>query len=82
MADIAKRRPIDWLIGAVAVGMSYYHLDIAYTGGYEPMSQRALSYMFGVTLIFLIGISEDRGWRTWASGIFPLLALLSVGYPV
>ncbi|HBK80062.1 MAG TPA: permease [Nitrospinae bacterium] len=82
MADIAKRRPIDWLIGAVAVGMSYYHLDIAYTGGYEPMSQRALSYMFGVTLIFLIGISEDRGWRTWASGIFLLLALLSVGYPV
>ncbi|MAE05828.1 MAG: permease [Nitrospinae bacterium] len=82
MADIAKRRPIDWLIAAVAVGMSYYHLDIAYTGGYEPMFQRTLSYMFGVALIFLLRFPEEKGWRAWASGLFLVMALLSIGYPV
>ncbi len=83
MNESARRGPLEWLIFVVAVAMSAYHIQIAYTGGYEPLFQRALSYLFGLTLIFLMyRRPAGGGWRA-AIVVAPiLLAVVSAFYPI
>lgn len=72
--DRAKRWTwLDWVIAAIAIAMSLYHVWIAYSGGYEPVYQRSTSYMFGLTLIFLIYVPED-GWRRYLGFALAVLA--------
>lgn len=83
MSESARRGPLEWLIFAIAVAMSAYHLQIAYTGGYEPLYQRALSYLFGLTLIFLVYRRPvGGGWRAAVVVATILLALASTAYPI
>ncbi len=82
MSDERARTPLDWLVLVIAVGMSVYHIHVAYTGGYEPLYQRALSYLFGMTLIFIIYRKPaGGGWRAVVSTAVLLLAVVSIAYP-
>ena len=84
MNDYAKKGPRDYLITIIAVGMSLYHLNIAFTGGYEPLFQRSLSLLFALVLIFLIYLRPvpalGRHLNAALAGALVLLAILSVGY--
>lgn len=83
MNDIKERTPLDWLVLAIAVGMSWFHIQVAYTGGYEPLSQRALSYLFGMTLIFIVYRKPAAGgWRAVVAAATCLLAVASISYPI
>ena len=52
--NLRKRSPLEHVIFFMAVLMSVFHVQVAYSGGYEPIFQRALSFLFGMILIFLI----------------------------
>ena len=83
MIDDRERTPLDWLVLAIAVGMSVFHIQVAYTGGYEPLYQRALSYLFGMALIFIVyRRPAGGGWRAAAAAAVFLLAVASVAYPI
>jgi len=83
MTKGAKRGPLDYVIFVIAVAMSAYHIQIAYTGGYEPLFQRALSYLFGLTLIFLVyRRPSGGGWGAILAPIPILLAAVSAYYPI
>ena len=63
--------------------MSVYHLMIAYNGGYEPLYQRTLTYIFGLSLIFLVyPVNRPAPQRFIIDGVLFVLAIISVGYPV
>lgn len=83
MNDNNGRTPLDWLVLAIAVGMSVYHIQIAYTGGYEPLYQRALSYLFGMSLIFIVYRKPaGGGWRAVVTAAICLLTVASISYPI
>ncbi len=83
MNEEGKRGPLDYVIFVIAVAMSAYHVLIGYTGGYEPLFQRALSYLFGLVLIFLIYRKPSGGgWKPVLVGIPVLLAAVSAYYPI
>ncbi len=83
MSDMKERTPLDWLVLAVAVSMSVFHIQVAYTGGYEPLYQRALSYLFGMTLIFIIYRKPaGGGWRAVVAAAVCLLVVVSIAYPI
>ena len=83
MSDVQERTPLDWLVLAIAVGMSVFHIQVAYTGGYEPLYQRAFSYLFGMSLIFIIHRKPaGGGWRAVVSAAVCLLAVASIAYPI
>ena len=69
---------------AFGVAMSIYHIHIAYSGGYEPMYQRCVSYLFAVTMIYLIhpgrAAAKGRpgGVILWVGTL--VLAVASVGW--
>ncbi len=81
---IDKRRTLlDWLVLAIAVGMSVFHIQVAYTGGYEPLYQRTLSYLFGMSLIFIVYRKPmGRGWRAAMAVAIFFLAVASIAYPI
>ena len=71
------------LITLIAVGMSLFHLNIAWTGGYEFVFQRALSFLFGVALVFLVYRHGERTlWSKLWTAVLSVLTLLALGYPV
>ena len=71
------------LISLVAVGMSVYHLNIAWTGGYEFVFQRSLSFLFGMALVFLVYRHSDNTiWGKLGTAALFILTLLAIGYPV
>ncbi len=83
MSDDKERTPLDWLVLAIAVAMSVFHIQVAYTGGYEPLYQRALSYLFGMALIFIVyGRPAGGGWRAALAAAVFLLAVVSIAYPI
>ncbi len=45
---------IDYAITLIAIGMSVWHIHLAFTGGYESTFQRSVTYLFGLPLIFLV----------------------------
>jgi len=83
MSQDAKRGPLGYVVLVIGVAMSAYHVQIAYTGGYEPLFQRALSYLFGLTLIFILHRRPTGGgWGAVLAAIPILLAVVSAGYPI
>lgn len=77
------RTPLDWIILLLGVGMSLYHIHIAYTGGYEPQYQRGVSYLFAMAMIYLI-FRRPVGKGAWGAivvGFTFLLAVVSTGFP-
>ena len=93
--NLKTRSPLEHVIFIIAVMMSIFHVQVAYSGGYEPIYQRALSYLFGMTLIFLtfqIGKSKkgetDSVFGRKTSPFFYIsisllvLVILSIGYPI
>ena len=78
--DRAKRwTALDLLIAAIAIAMSLYHIWIAYSGGYEPVYQRSMSYFYGLTLIFLIYVPES-GWRRYLGFALAVVAAVVLYY--
>ncbi|MFC1491038.1 TRAP transporter permease [Nitrospinota bacterium] len=73
-----------YLVMALAVAMSIYHLYIAYAGAFEPLFQRSLSYLFVAALIFLLyrgPVEEKKGvWGPILAGAAFLLAVTPVGW--
>jgi TRAP transporter 4TM/12TM fusion protein len=70
-----------YLVTAIAVAMSIYHLNIAYTGGYEFVFQRSLAFLFGMSLIFLTSQTNNLISKSVSFFLF-LLTIISIGYPV
>jgi TRAP transporter 4TM/12TM fusion protein len=80
--DRARSRTwLDYVIAALAIAMSAYHIWIAYSGGYEPIYQRSLSYFFGLTLIFLVYAPSD-GWRRYFSIVLAVISAVVLLYTV
>ena len=78
----SKNISFKFLITAIAVSMSLYHINIAYTGGYEFVFQRSIAYLFGVSLIFLSYGERERSFRKKILAIFLfILSLIVLGYP-
>jgi TRAP transporter 4TM/12TM fusion protein len=83
MTDKTDHWSLQYLITALAVGMSIWHIVIAYTGGYELIFQRGTSYLFGLTLIFLVFRGKERGkYNGLITAVLVGSVVLSIGYPV
>ena len=83
MTDKSEHWAVSTLITIIAVGMSLYHLNIAWTGGYEFVFQRSLSFLFGVVLVILVYRPKDGSIFSNASTVILfVLAILAIGYPV
>ncbi|MCG8509932.1 MAG: hypothetical protein MI741_11960, partial [Rhodospirillales bacterium] len=67
-----ERNLVDWLISIIAVGMALWHIHIAFTGGYESTFQRTVTYLFGMSLVFLVVRDRnEKGWRlAWSVFLF------------
>ena len=72
---------LDILVAAIAIAMSIFHIRIAYTGGFEPIFQRSMSYAFGLTLIFLV-YAPESGWRRYLSFALAILSVVVLAYTV
>lgn len=74
---------LDWFVTIVAVGMSIWHIHLAFTGGYESTFQRAVTYSFGLPLVFLLFRNHDeKGWRLGVSIGLYTLTLAAFLYPI
>ena len=84
MEGTPGKRLLGYFITALGVAMSLYHLNIAYTGGYETFLQRGLSLLFALAMIFLIYQRPVPLFGRTANIIFSgatfLLAVASVGW--
>jgi len=77
------RNLIDWLISVIAVGMAVWHIHIAYTGGYESTFQRTVTYLFGMSLVFLVFRDRhEKGWRLAISVILFFATVAALSYPI
>ena len=70
-ASIALR----WLINAVAIAMSLYHMYVAAFGPPEAIIFRGTHLLFALTLVFLLYPVKPRGAAAWRSIDLVLLAL-------
>jgi hypothetical protein len=76
---IKERTPLEYVVLALAVAMSVWHLEIAYTGGHEGLFQRTVTYLMGFAMIFIVYRSPKGGlWQNIVSGIIFTLAISSV----
>jgi TRAP transporter 4TM/12TM fusion protein len=77
------RTPLEWIILLLGVGMSVFHIHIAYSGGYEDQYQRGVSYLFGMAMIYLIYRRPvvKGPWGYVIVGVTFLLAVTSTGFP-
>jgi TRAP transporter 4TM/12TM fusion protein len=66
-----------WLINAVAIAMSLYHMYVAAFGPPEAIIFRGTHLLFALTLVFLLYPLKPRGAAAWRSID---LALLALGY--
>lgn len=84
MSDTKEKGFIGYVLTLLGVGMSLYHLNIAYTGGYETFFQRGLSLLFALAMIFIIYSRPvqflGRAGNTIFSAVIFLLAVSSVGW--
>jgi len=64
-----------WLINAVAVAMSLYHMYVAAFGPPEAIIFRGTHLLFALTLVFLLYPLRPRGALGWRSADLLLLAL-------
>lgn len=78
-----ERNLVDWLISIIAVGMALWHIHIAYTGGYESTFQRTVTYLFGMSLVFLVFRDRnEKGWRLAVSVILFFATVAALSYPI
>ncbi len=78
-----ERNMVDWLISIIAVGMALWHIHIAYTGGYESTFQRTVTYLFGMSLVFLVFRDRnEKGWRLAVSVILFFATVAALSYPI
>ncbi len=64
-----------WLINAVAIAMSLYHMYVAAFGPPEAIIFRGTHLLFALTLVFLLYPIKPRGAPAWRSVDLLLLAL-------
>ena len=64
-----------WLINAVAIAMSLYHMYVAAFGPPEAIIFRGTHLLFALTLVFLLYPVKPRGAAAWRSIDLVLLAL-------
>jgi TRAP transporter 4TM/12TM fusion protein len=64
-----------WLINAVAIAMSLYHMYVAAFGPPEAIIFRGTHLLFALTLVFLLYPLKPRGAAAWRSIDLVLLAL-------
>jgi TRAP transporter 4TM/12TM fusion protein len=64
-----------WLINAVAIAMSLYHMYVAAFGPPEAIIFRGTHLLFALTLVFLLYPLRPRGAPAWRSVDLLLLAL-------
>ena len=64
-----------WLINAIAVAMSLYHMYVAAFGPPEAIIFRGTHLLFALTLVFLLYPLKPRGPAAWRSVDLVLLAL-------
>ena len=77
------RKFLDWIIMVLAIGMALWHLDLALFGGYENTLQRATTYLFGMTLVFLVFRDRDeKGWLFAWSMFLVILVAAALSYPL
>ena len=82
MVSETKNPALKALITVIAVGMSLYHLNIAWTGGYEFVFQRSLSFLFGVILVLLVYRHEEKTiLGKLGTGTLCVLTVFALGYP-
>ena len=82
MVSETKNTALKALITVIAVGMSLYHLNIAWTGGYEFVFQRSLSFLFGVILVLLVYRHEEKTiFGKLGTGALCVLTVFALGYP-
>ncbi|MEO8566242.1 MAG: TRAP transporter permease [Betaproteobacteria bacterium] len=66
---------VRWLINAVAVAMSLYHMYVAAFGPPEAIIFRGTHLLFALTLVFLLYPIKPRGAPGWRAADLLLLAL-------
>ena len=82
MVSEIKNPALKALITVIAVGMSLYHLNIAWTGGYEFVFQRSLSFLFGVILVLLVYRHKEKTiLGKLGTGTLCVLTVFALGYP-
>jgi len=64
-----------WLINAVAIAMSLYHMYVAAFGPPEAIIFRGTHLLFALTLVFLLYPMKPRGAPGWRAADLLLLAL-------
>jgi TRAP transporter 4TM/12TM fusion protein len=64
-----------WLINAIAIAMSLYHMYVAAFGPPEAIIFRGTHLLFALTLVFLLYPLKPRGALAWRSADLLLLAL-------
>ena len=64
-----------WLINAVAIAMSLYHMYVAAFGPPEAIVFRGTHLLFALTLVFLLYPMKPRGAPGWRAADLLLLAL-------
>lgn len=64
-----------WLVNAIAVAMSLYHMYVAAFGPPEAIIFRGTHLLFALTLVFLLYPLKPRGAPAWRSVDLMLLAL-------
>ena len=64
-----------WLINAIAIAMSLYHMYVAAFGPPEAIIFRGTHLLFALTLVFLLYPVKPRGAAAWRSIDLVLLAL-------
>jgi len=78
-----NKSPVDYLITIIAVGMSVWHIHLAFSGGYESTFQRTVTYLIGMSLVFLVFRDRNEtGWRFGLSAVIFILAVAAFAYPV
>jgi TRAP transporter 4TM/12TM fusion protein len=83
MTESTEHWSLRHLITVLAVGMSVWHIIIAYTGGYELIFQRGTTYIFGLTLIFLVFRRKGGSKLDFLiNSVLVLAVILSIGYPI
>lgn len=81
--NIKKRTPIEYVILAISIAMCVWHLEIAYTGGHEALFQRTVTYLMGITLIYIIYRQPKGGlWQDTVSVVLVALAISSAVYAI
>ena len=80
---MTAERLLKGLIATIAMGMSVYHLTIAFIGAPEPLFFRGAHLLFALTLVFLLypGFRKRDGTRpSWMEWLFIAASIVTIVY--